>query len=125
VDDWFNAIAGSNGLSAGAVSELHEAGFTIIPGPWQPAELERAAELYDRAALDFATGDVRIGSTTTRINDFVNRGPEFDGLYTFSPVLEACCRVIGEPFRLSTLHGRTVRPQVPAQDLHVDFARDI
>jgi ectoine hydroxylase-related dioxygenase (phytanoyl-CoA dioxygenase family) len=72
-----------------------------------------------------ASDDVSIGSSTTRVNDFVNRGPEFDGLYVYKPVLEACCRIIGQPFKLSTMHARTVRPYSQAQKLHVDFGRDV
>ncbi|HEV2765844.1 MAG TPA: phytanoyl-CoA dioxygenase family protein [Pyrinomonadaceae bacterium] len=38
--------------------------------------------------------------------------------------LEACCRIIEQPFRLSAMFARTVRPGSPAQSLHVDFERD-
>ncbi|HMH45551.1 MAG TPA: phytanoyl-CoA dioxygenase family protein, partial [Pyrinomonadaceae bacterium] len=68
--------------------------------------------------------DRAIGSSTTRINDFVNRGPEFDWLYVYQPVLEACCRIIGQPFKLSTMHARTVRAYTQMQDLHVDIKRE-
>jgi hypothetical protein len=54
---------------------------------------------------------------------FVNRGPEFDGLYIHRPVLAACCQVIGRPFKLSTMLARTVEPGTPAQRLHVDVKR--
>ena len=54
----------------------------------------------------------------------MNRGPEFDPLYMFPPLLEACCLVIGRPFKLSSLHARTVRPCTPTQDLHVDVQRN-
>ena len=54
----------------------------------------------------------------------MNRGAEFDDLYVFPPLLEACCLVIGRPFKLSSLHARTVRPGTPAQELHVDVQRD-
>jgi ectoine hydroxylase-related dioxygenase (phytanoyl-CoA dioxygenase family) len=67
---------------------------------------------------------LRVGSTSTRVSDFVNRGREFDGLYVFPPLLDACCRVIGRPFKLSSLQARTLRPHTPAQELHVDVRRD-
>jgi ectoine hydroxylase-related dioxygenase (phytanoyl-CoA dioxygenase family) len=54
----------------------------------------------------------------------VNRGTAFDGLYLHPPLLDACCRIIGQSFKLSTLHARTLRPQTPPQKLHVDFAAD-
>ena len=33
-------------------------------------------------------------------------------------------RVIARPFKLSTLHARTLNPRTPAQGLHMDFARE-
>jgi ectoine hydroxylase-related dioxygenase (phytanoyl-CoA dioxygenase family) len=54
----------------------------------------------------------------------VNRGAVFDEIYIWPPLLDACCRVIGQPFKLSSLVARTLRPQTPAQELHVDVRRD-
>ena len=79
---------------------------------------------YDAAVRNVDPSDVKVGSTTTRVSDFVNRGPEFDELYLYPPLLDAAALVIDGPFKLSTMHARTVRPGVAAQDLHVDFARD-
>jgi hypothetical protein len=77
------------------------------------------------SAVASATGDdIRIGSTSTKVSDFVNRDAELDDLYVFPPLLEACCRVIGRPFKLSSLLARTLRPCSPAQELHVDVRRD-
>jgi hypothetical protein len=122
--DWFSTLAAGSELPADAASELQERGFVVLPGPVPPDRMERLANAYT-AAVDSATGDdIRIGSTSTRVNDFVNRDAEFDGLYIFAPLLEACCRVIGRPFKLSSLHARTLRPCTPAQELHVDVQRD-
>ena len=104
--------------------ELDEDGFTIVPGPVPEADLVRLAHAYDAAVVGAAPEDVRVGSSTTRVNDFVNRGPEFDALYLHTPVLKACWRILGRQFRLSTMHARTLRPGLPAQSLHVDFERD-
>jgi ectoine hydroxylase-related dioxygenase (phytanoyl-CoA dioxygenase family) len=71
-----------------------------------------------------AEDDVRTGSTSTRVSDFVNRGAEFDDVYISPPLLEASCRVIGQPFKLSSFHARTLRPGAAAQELHVDVRRD-
>jgi ectoine hydroxylase-related dioxygenase (phytanoyl-CoA dioxygenase family) len=57
------------------------------------------------------------------VSDFVNRGASFDDLYMFPPLLEACCRVIGAPFKLSSFQARTLRPGAHAQELHVDVRR--
>jgi Phytanoyl-CoA dioxygenase (PhyH) len=104
--------------------ELDEVGFTIIPGPVPVDDLAQLASAYDAAVSGAISDDVKVGSSTTRVRDFVNRGPKFDGLYLHPPVLKACCHIIDEPFRLSTMHARTLRPRLPAQDLHVDYERD-
>jgi hypothetical protein len=123
-DDWFSVCDALCELSAGAVQDLRDVGFVVIPGPMAPDRLAQFSEAYDSAVVCAAADDVSIGSSTTRVNDFVNRGPAFDGLYVFEPVLEACCRIIAQPFKLSTMHARTVRPYSPAQNLHVDFGRE-
>jgi ectoine hydroxylase-related dioxygenase (phytanoyl-CoA dioxygenase family) len=125
MDDWFSVIDAGCDLSAGAVQDLHDIGFTIIPGPLPSDRLARFTEAYDSAVVGAAADDVSEGSSTIRVNDFVNRGPEFDVLYVYEPVLEACCRIIGQPFKLSTMHARTVRPYSQAQNLHVDFGREV
>ena len=105
-------------------SELQERGFVVIPGPQPPDRMERLASAYTAAVASATGDDIRMGSTSTRVSDFVNRGPEFDDLYIFPPLLEACCCVIGRPFKLSSLHARTLRPRTPAGELHVDVRRD-
>ena len=122
--DWFDSLASSTALSADADSDLHLQGFEVLPGPVPCDRIEWLADAYT-AAVSAATGaDVRIGSTSTRVSDFVNRGEAFDALYIFPPLLDACRRVIGRPFKLSSLVARTLRPHAPAQELHVDVRRD-
>jgi ectoine hydroxylase-related dioxygenase (phytanoyl-CoA dioxygenase family) len=122
--DWFSVIGAGRELSARAARDLRDDGFVVIPGPVAPEGLARLAAAYEAAVDSADSDDVSFGSTTTRVHDFVNRGPEFDALYVYRPVLEACCRVIGRPFKLSTMLARAVRPRTPAQALHVDFERD-
>lgn len=122
--DWFSVISAGSELPAGAVRDLLEIGFAVIPGPVMPEGLAQLAAAYDSAMTSADPDDMSVGSTTTRIHDFVNRGPEFDALYVHQPVLEACCRTIGQPFKLSSLLARTMRPHTQAQALHVDYERD-
>lgn len=122
--DWFSTLTDTGGLAMEAASTLQERGFVVIPGPVPPALMPRLAGAYDLAMASATGDDIRIGSTTTRVNDCVNRGAEFDDLYVFRPLLEACRRVIGRPFKLSSLLARTLRPYQPAQGLHVDVRRD-
>ena len=124
MQDWFNLIGAGCQLPARALQDLRDVGFFVIPGPIAPDRLVHLAAAYDAAIAAANPEDVKIGSTSTRVRDFVNRGSEFDELYIHQPVLEACHRIIGQPFRLSTMHARTVRPRSLAQELHVDFERD-
>ncbi|MDT4895412.1 MAG: hypothetical protein QOH25_489 [Acidobacteriota bacterium] len=124
MQDWFNIIGAGCQLPASALQDLRDIGFVVILGPIAPDKLAHLAAAYDAAVASASPDDVKVGSTTTRVRDFVNRGSEFDELYTSQPVLEACCRIIEQPFRLSTMHARTVRPRSEAQALHVDFERD-
>ena len=120
----FSAIAMVTALGPTDARELHEHGFVVLPGPMSAAEMDRVSQAYDAIVASASADDVHVGSTTTRVNDFVNRGDEFDDLYVFAPLLDACCRVIGRDFKLSSMHARTLRPHSPAQELHVDVRRD-
>jgi hypothetical protein len=124
MSDWFTEIGAGCELPAGAAEELLDSGFVVIPGPVASKRLAQLARAYDAAVAGADPADVSVGSTTTRVHDFVNRGPEFDELYVYRPILEACCRVIARPFKLSSLLARTVRPHSQAQALHVDFKAD-
>ena len=105
-------------------SKLEDRGFVVLPGVVAEDRLERLAAAYT-AVMTSATGDdIRIGSTSTKVADLVNRGVEFDELYVFPPLLDACRSVIGRSFKLSSLIARTLRPRTSAQELHVDVRRD-
>jgi hypothetical protein len=86
--------------------------------------MDAVANAYTAAFAAAVGDDIRIGSTSTKVADFVNRRTECDDLYVFPPLLEACCRVIGRPFKLSSFLGRTLRPHTRAQELHVDVRRE-
>ena len=122
--EWFSTLAAGSELPMGAASELQERGFVVLPGPVPPDRMERRVNAYTTTMATVTGDDIRIGSTSTRVSDFVNRGAELDELYVFPPLLEACCRVIGRPFKLSSFLARTLRPHTPAQELHVDVTRD-
>src|SRR5438034_7505115 len=107
--DWFNVFASGHELPSDAARELREDGFAVLPRLMTFAQLEGLRRAYDAAAASAVADDVKVGSTTTRINDFVNRGAEFDAVYVLPALLEACCQIIGRPFKLSSLLARTVR----------------
>jgi hypothetical protein len=122
MDDGYRVIAAASDLAPDAARQLGKIGFVVMPGPEIPGGWTRLAQAYDRAVLTADPSDVSIRSST-RVHDFVNRGPEFDGLYVYRPLLGACCQIIGRPFKLSAMLARTLEPGAPAQPLHVDVKR--
>ena len=122
MDESFRAIAAESKLPENIARQLADAGYVVIDGPVAHNKCEQLAQAYDAAVLAAHPEDVRI-SSSTRISDFVNRGPDFDELYIYGPLLAACCQIIARPFRLSTMHARTLEPGTPAESLHVDFER--
>lgn len=121
--DWFSTLAGWDVLGTDVVSELQERGFAVLPDAVPSGQMEQLAAAYDAAVASATGDDISVGSTSTRVTDFVNRGAEFDRLYVFPPLLKACCRVIARPFKLSSLHARTLPPGAAAQALHIDVGR--
>ena len=122
--DWFSTLVVKSSLPVDAVSELAERGFVVLPGPMPSEEMNTFVAACTAAMTLASPEDTRVGTTSTRVTDFVNRGPAFDRLYVFPPLLEACCRIIGRPFKLSSLQARNLRPNSVAQELHVDVRRD-
>ena len=121
-NDWHSIIASESHLAPDAARQLLDIGFVIMPGPLIPGGWEQLSKAYDRAVATADFADVHTGRTksSTRIDDFVNRGSEFDGIYTYPPLLAACCQIIGGPFKLSGMRARTLNPGAPTEGLHVD-----
>jgi hypothetical protein len=124
MSDWFDTMAAGSELPVHAALELQERGFVVLPGAVPADRMGRLTDAYDAIVASATGDDIRIGSTSTKVSDLVNRDAVFDGVYVFPPLLEACCRVIGRPFKLSSLLARTLRPHSAAQELHVDVPRD-
>src|SRR5262245_57715187 len=119
IDERYRTLAAGSHLPPHAARQLLEDGFVVIRGPTAADDLSRLQDAYDRAVATADAADVRI-SSSTRVTDFVNRGPEFDPLYIYPPLLAACCLVIGAPFKLSGTRARTLEPGAPCESLHVD-----
>jgi ectoine hydroxylase-related dioxygenase (phytanoyl-CoA dioxygenase family) len=111
----------THALPAHAAEALREEGYTVLPGPVAPEEIAELQSSYDAACAQAAPEDVGLGRASTRVTDFVNRGPEFDCIYTWLLALYAARQVIQGPFRLSAMHARTLRPGARAQELHADI----
>lgn len=123
-DEWYSTLREIRELPTERAQELDEHGFVVLTGLVTVAQANRLAGAYDLAVASAEVDDVRTGSKSTRVTDFVNRGAEFDDGYIFPPLLEASCRIVGGPFRLSSFHARTLRPGAAAEELHVDVRRD-
>jgi hypothetical protein len=94
VDSYFGDIALYQSLPVTSVQQLIESGFMIIPGPVLSPRLPELSSAYDEVMNSGASPDFKVGSTTTRMYDLVDRGRVFDDLYTYPPLLEACRHVI-------------------------------
>ena len=62
---------------------------------------------------------------TDRICDLVNKGEEFDVLYTHPLILDAVEHLVGPDFKLSSLNLRSPRKGCPKQDLHFDWPWEV
>lgn len=111
-------------LPAADAEALERAGFVVIPGPFSAERLAQVTDAYDAAVASAAHVDVRVGSTSTRVQDFVNRDPAFDPLYIYPPLLDAALRVVGRDFKLSSFGARTLHAGATVLDIHVDVERD-
>src|SRR6478752_3273582 len=98
MSDWFSTLAAECELPVHAASELEARGFVLLPGVVAAGRMERLATAYTVAVTSATGDDIRVGSTSTKVSDLVNRGPAFDELYVLPPLLAACCQVIGRPF---------------------------
>ena len=124
MDEWSSTLLEVGVLPPYRAQELPEHGFVVQTGPVTVGQTDHLARAYDAAVASAAKNDVRTGSASTRVTDFVNRGAEFDDVYISPPLLEACCRIIGRPFKLSSFHARTLRPGSATEELHTDVPRD-
>lgn len=111
-------------VSPDVLSTLQTSGFVVIPHAVTAERMKFLIAAYNGAVASATGDDVRHGSTSTRVSDFVNRGSAFDEVYMFPALLSACHFVIGGPFKLSSFLSRSLRPGAAAQELHADVRRD-
>jgi hypothetical protein len=98
-----------------------DSGFAVL----RAISATRVTEIgvtYDDLMLPSSGSDFKAGTTTDR-RFFVDSGIGFEDVYKHPALLMACAQLIGQPFKLNSLLGRTVRACSPAQDLHTDIAR--
>ena len=123
MEDHFQQIRSGSRLPHQSVRQLVELGFVVFPGPVSGTSLDELSAAYDEVMAGAAGPDFKIGSTTNRMSDLMSYGSVFHRVYLHPTLLEACSRIIGEPFKLSSFLARTLRPETPAQELHADLVR--
>ena len=123
-DDWYRSISSGCSLSADAERQLLEDGFVVVSDAVPRERLEELSGAYDAAVASGVAPDLRVGTETTRLHGLVNCGRAFEDVYLHPALLAACCRVIEQPFKLSSLLARTLRARSGEQALHVDAQAD-
>lgn len=76
--DWFTTIAKTRALSEQAALQLDVEGFCMLPSAVSSSRVQNLLDAYDATESSAMEPDKRIGSTSTRVSDFVNRGVLFD-----------------------------------------------
>jgi hypothetical protein len=124
MSDWVTTIAAMRALPEDVIFQMESNGFVVLPPVFSSDHMCALTDAYDAVEATATEPDKRIGSTSTRVSDFVNHGAIFDELYLLPPLLDAACRIISRPFKLSSFQSRTVHAHAAAQDLHVDVRHD-
>lgn len=124
MDAHFQQIRAINKPTAETTEQLANSGFASVQGPFFGSRMSDVAQAYDEVMASGSGPDFKVGSTTTRMSDLLGHSHVFDDVFLYPPLLEACAHVIGEPFKLSSFLGRTLREETPAQELHADLPRD-
>jgi prevent-host-death family protein len=102
--DGFSTLAAGREIPTDAASELQERGFVVLPGPVPSERMEWLFNAYTAAVASATDDDIRIGSTSTRVNDWDRlRGPHATrDASTTQPTRAVCASAltIGMPCRL-------------------------
>jgi hypothetical protein len=124
VDTHFQQIQSGKALLSETVAQLLDSGFATIPGPYSRMRFLELAAGYDEVMASSPGPEYKEGCTTNRLSGLLNYSSLFDDIFLYPPLLEASARVVGEPFKLTSLLARTLRPGTPPQELHADLTRE-
>ena len=104
-------------------TELDEKGYTLLLGvigdEWLESLRSRLEELWEEEG-SLAGMEEGGEPGTRRLAALVDKGPEFDLVYTHPKILALMYNVIGRDFKLSILNARDALPGQGHQDLHTD-----
>src|SRR5829696_2670857 len=108
---------------AAQIDALQTDGFAVVPGPFCAAELAVVADAYGHAVALAVSAHLHRRSTSLRVGGLINADPCFEQVFTHALLLSAASEVVGQAFKLSAFHARTVLPHPGEQSLHQDFPR--
>lgn len=103
---------------------LDDNGYIVFPSLMPQEWLEGLQAKYEQLMQQegrSAGSEVHQEEGTRRLSDLVNKGAEFDGIYTHPKVLAAVYHIISRDFKLSSLNGRDAVPGHGHQGLHADW----
>jgi ectoine hydroxylase-related dioxygenase (phytanoyl-CoA dioxygenase family) len=118
------AALGVPSLAVDHRRQLDQDGYTVFPGLIDPSWLEALRRRFEEICREEGSGagiEVHQEAGTRRLADLVNKGPDFDRIYSHPQVLAAIDHVISRPFKLSSLNARDALPGEGAQALHADW----
>jgi hypothetical protein len=113
-------------LSAEEKRSIDEQGFVIFPDMVHKTWLNELQDGYENLMEKegkSAGFEVHQEEGTRRLADLVNKGHEFDGIYTHPKVLAAAHQILKRDFKLFSLNGRDATPGHGHQGLHADWGR--
>lgn len=113
-------VTGST-LSAGEREALDRDGYVVMPGVIDSKWLERLRTAFESELEKDGHTPVVKESGTRHINDLVNRGPVFEGIYTNPRILAAVYHILRDAFRVGQIGGRDPLPGYGQQGLHADW----
>lgn len=127
MDDALSALGVSaETLSSQQREDLDTNGFTIFYDVIAPEHLEQLRAAFEHyCAVEGERAGSEVGQMTgvRRLADLVNKGEEFDAIYTNPLVLAAAQHVIARGFKLHSLNGHDPLPGSQSQPLHADWGK--
>ena len=110
----------SSALSEREREELDRDGYVVFPDLIDADWLEPLKAAFDSEYEN--GGRSRVNESGTRhVDDLVNRGAVFEGIYTHPRVLAAVHHVLRDEFRVGQVGGRDPLPGYGQQGLHADW----
>jgi ectoine hydroxylase-related dioxygenase (phytanoyl-CoA dioxygenase family) len=110
----------TSALSRRECESLDRDGYVVLPDLIDADWLERLKAAFDSQYEKGGRSRVK-ESGTRHVDDLVNRGAVFEGIYTHPRVLAAVHHVLCDEFRVGQVGGRDPLPGYGQQGLHADW----